>query len=174
VTFSTRTLLNEVSWWGWTKWFFRSSSNVNAIDKILYIYIRRIWGARGCVVGWGTVLQAGRSGVRFPIRLLNFVNWPYPSSYTMALGLTQPLREMSTRMIPGDKGRQARKADNLTAVCEPTVLKMWEPRRLTPPWPSRPVTGPGLPIYMFFLFLRDVTTYSYNECASKGRSTVTV
>jgi hypothetical protein len=24
-----------------------------------------------------------------------------------------------------------RKADNLTAICEPTVYKMWEPRRLT-------------------------------------------
>jgi hypothetical protein len=39
----------------------------------------------------------------------------------MALGSTHPLTEMSTRNIPGDKGRPARKADNLTAICEPTV-----------------------------------------------------
>jgi hypothetical protein len=39
----------------------------------------------------------------------------------MALGSTQPLREMSTRNLRGDKGRPARKADNLTAVCEPTL-----------------------------------------------------
>jgi hypothetical protein len=29
-------------------------------------------GARGSVVGWGTVLQAGRSRVRFPMRPLDF------------------------------------------------------------------------------------------------------
>jgi hypothetical protein len=39
----------------------------------------------------------------------------------MALGSSQPLREMSTRNLPGGKGRPARKADNLTAICEPIV-----------------------------------------------------
>jgi hypothetical protein len=39
----------------------------------------------------------------------------------MALGSTQPLTEMSTRNIPGDRGRPARKADNLTAIFEPIV-----------------------------------------------------
>jgi hypothetical protein len=39
----------------------------------------------------------------------------------MALGLTQPLTEMSRRNFPGGKGRQARKADNLTGICEPIV-----------------------------------------------------
>jgi hypothetical protein len=34
----------------------------------------------------------------------------------MALGLTQPLTEMSTRNLPGGKGRPARKADILTAI----------------------------------------------------------
>jgi hypothetical protein len=41
---------------------------------------------------------------------------------------------MSTRNIPGGKGRPARKADNLTAICEPTVYKMWEPQHLTTLW----------------------------------------
>jgi hypothetical protein len=36
----------------------------------------------------------------------------------MALESTQPLKEMSTRNLPGGKGRQARK-DDLTATCEP-------------------------------------------------------
>jgi hypothetical protein len=41
---------------------------------------------------------------------------------TVALGSTQPLTEMSTRNLPGGgKERLARKADNLTAVCEPIV-----------------------------------------------------
>jgi hypothetical protein len=39
----------------------------------------------------------------------------------MSLGSTQPLTEMSTRNLPGGKGRSAREADNLTAICEPIV-----------------------------------------------------
>jgi hypothetical protein len=42
-------------------------------------------------------------------------------SLTMALGLTQPLTEMSTRNLPGGEGLPARKADNLTIICVPTV-----------------------------------------------------
>jgi hypothetical protein len=64
----------------------------------------------------------------------------------MALGSTQPLTEMSTMYLPGGgKGRPARKADNLTAICEPIVLKMWEPQPLTTLGPPRPVTGITLP-----------------------------
>jgi hypothetical protein len=36
----------------------------------------------------------------------------------MAVGSTQLLTEMITRNLPGGKGRPARKADNLTAICE--------------------------------------------------------
>jgi hypothetical protein len=32
------------------------------------------------------------------------------------------------------KGRRARKAESLTAICEPIVWKMWEPRPITPLW----------------------------------------
>jgi hypothetical protein len=39
----------------------------------------------------------------------------------MALGATQPLTEISTRTLPGGEGRPARKADNLTATCEPIL-----------------------------------------------------
>jgi hypothetical protein len=54
----------------------------------------------------------------------------------MALGSTQPLTEMRTRYLPEGKERSARKADNLTAIPEPVVYKMWEPRRLTTLWAS--------------------------------------
>jgi hypothetical protein len=54
----------------------------------------------------------------------------------MALGSTQRRTQMRTRNLPGGKGRPARKADNLTAVCEPIVWKMWEPRCLTTLWTS--------------------------------------
>jgi hypothetical protein len=42
-----------------------------------------------------------------------------------ALGFTQPLTDMSTRekkkMFMGSRARPVRKADNLTAICEPIV-----------------------------------------------------
>jgi hypothetical protein len=41
---------------------------------------------------------------------VDFFNLPNPSSHIMALGLTQPVAEMSTRNIPGDKGWLARRA----------------------------------------------------------------
>jgi hypothetical protein len=47
------------------------------------------------------------------------------SSRTMTLGSSQPLTEMSTRNLTGGKGIPARRADNLTAICEPIVKKMW-------------------------------------------------
>jgi hypothetical protein len=39
----------------------------------------------------------------------------------MDLGSTRPLTEMSTRNIPGGEEQPARKADSLTAICEPIV-----------------------------------------------------
>jgi hypothetical protein len=69
------------------------------------------------------MLQAGRSQFRV-LMWRGFFNLPNPSSRTVALGSTQPLTEMSTRNIPGGgggKGRSVRKADNLTAICEPIV-----------------------------------------------------
>jgi hypothetical protein len=53
--------------------------------------------------------------------VIGFFNLPNPSSSTIALGSTQPLTEMSTRNLPGSKGRPAHKADNFTSVYEPIV-----------------------------------------------------
>jgi hypothetical protein len=41
--------------------------------------------------------------------------------FLMALGLSQPLTEISTRNLPGGKGRPMCKADSLSAICEPIV-----------------------------------------------------
>jgi hypothetical protein len=49
----------------------------------------------------------------------------------LPLGWTQPLTEMSTKNLPVGKERPVCKVDILTAICEPIVKKMWEPRRLT-------------------------------------------
>jgi hypothetical protein len=57
----------------------------------------------------------------------------------MALESTQSLTEMSARNLPEGKGRPAREADNLTAICEPTA-------DVSQPYgPSRPVTRIALP-----------------------------
>jgi hypothetical protein len=79
---------------------------------------------------WHTLLQE-RSWLRYYITsrkvagsspdAVDLFNWPSPSSRTMTLGLTESLIEMSTRNLPGGKGRPARKADNVTAICEPIV-----------------------------------------------------
>jgi hypothetical protein len=39
----------------------------------------------------------------------------------MAVELTQPLTEMSTGNLHGNKGRPEREANNLSAICEPIV-----------------------------------------------------
>jgi hypothetical protein len=63
------------------------------------------------------MLQAGS----IPDEGIGFFHLPNSPSRAMALGSTQPLIEMSTRNLPWGKGWPVRKADNLTAICEPIV-----------------------------------------------------
>jgi hypothetical protein len=88
---------------------------------------------------------------------VDFFNLPNPSSRNLALGSTQPLTEMSTRntRIPGGKGRPARKADNLTAICEPIVYKMWEPQHLTTLWASTARYRDSFTLTLCIHFLRN-------------------
>jgi hypothetical protein len=67
------------------------------------------------------MLQAGKVADSSPDDVIGYLNWSNPSSRTMAVGSTQPLTEMSTRNLPGGKGRPMRKADNLTAICDPIL-----------------------------------------------------
>jgi hypothetical protein len=93
------------------------------------------WGTHGRVVGWDYATSRKVAG-SIPDEFVEFFNWPNFSSHTVALGSTQPLTEMSTRILPGSKGRPARKVDNFTAISGPIVYKMWVPRRLTTLWAS--------------------------------------
>jgi hypothetical protein len=72
-------------------------------------------------VGSGTMLQAGKSLIRFPVRSLKFLIDVTLPAATMDLGSTQPLTEMSTRNLPVEKWRPAHKVDKLTTICEPIV-----------------------------------------------------
>jgi hypothetical protein len=53
-----------------------------------------------------------------PDEVIGFLNWPNPSSHAMAPGSTHSLTEMSTKNLPGGKGRPTLRAD-LRAFCEP-------------------------------------------------------
>jgi hypothetical protein len=44
-----------------------------------------------------------------------------PSNRNMTLWLTQPLTEMSTANLLGNKARPELKSDNLATICEPIV-----------------------------------------------------
>jgi hypothetical protein len=50
-----------------------------------------------------------------------FSHLPNLSGRTTTLGFTQPLTETITRHLNGSKMQPVRKADNLTAICEPIV-----------------------------------------------------
>jgi hypothetical protein len=79
-------------------------------------------GACGSVVRWFSHYTTSRKVTgSIPDEFTGFFNSPNPSGRIMALGLTQPLKEMSTGIFLGGKERPARKADNLTIVCEPAV-----------------------------------------------------
>jgi hypothetical protein len=88
----------------------------------------QFWGARSSIVGWGTCYKL--EGCGFNSRrgrwILFFIILPNPSSSTMALEFTQPLTDMSTRNLPGDKGQPVHKSGNFTAICVPTVYKIWD------------------------------------------------
>jgi len=73
--------------------------------------------------------------------VIEIFHWHNPSDRTMALGLTQPLTEMSTRSISWRWSRPVCRADNLTTfICRLSwnlgTSASWSPQGL-----SRPVMG---------------------------------
>jgi hypothetical protein len=73
----------------------------------------------------------------------------------MALGLTQPLTEMSTRNNSWWQRRPVRRADNLTAL-KSVILKLLEPSG-----PDQVCNGIALPLPFTILFNRDIPLRSY-------------
>jgi hypothetical protein len=82
-----------------------------------YIYTSTTWlllALNGSVVGWGTMLQTGRSRVRVPM-------WWIFSSFQPHYGPgvdSATNRNEYQESSGGGKVRPVRKADNLTAICE--------------------------------------------------------
>jgi hypothetical protein len=69
------------------------------------------------VLGWDTILQAGKSRVRFHLKILG-LTYLFPPHYDFGMGRTSNGRITNVR---GSKGRPARKTDIPTAISEPTV-----------------------------------------------------
>jgi hypothetical protein len=61
-------------------------------------------------------LMARDGNCSIPDEVIGFLNLPNPSSCTMVLGSTQTLIEMSTRNLPGGKGRPTSKTTSPPSV----------------------------------------------------------
>jgi hypothetical protein len=103
----------------------------------IYSSVVTSYGAHGSIAGWGTMLQAGRSWVRFLMRSLDF-SVDILSAALCPWGRLKPLTEMSTRNLLGGTWWPVHGADHHLWA---DVWKMWEPRHLTALWP---VTGIAL------------------------------
>ena len=96
--------------------------------------------AAGGAVGWGTA-TSWKVAVSIPDGVIGIFYWHNPTGRTLALGLTQPLTEMSTRNISWWWRRPVRRADNLTTFMCPLSWDLgastfWKPQGL-----SRSVMG---------------------------------
>jgi hypothetical protein len=85
----------------------------------VYGCILGAWGQRSWLTHYGTSRKVADSTAEWG----GYFHLPNPSSWTMTLGSTQPLTEMSTRNLPGGKKWPALRADNFVAICEPNVWK---------------------------------------------------
>ena len=76
-----------------------------------------------------------------PSGVIGIFHWHYPSSHTMALGLTQPLTEMHTRNIYWWVKAASAEGWQPYHLHVPTVLKSGSPTSWDPQGLSRPVMG---------------------------------
>jgi hypothetical protein len=79
------------------------------LNFLLFFVSLLLKGARGSIVGWDTILQAGRSRVRFQIRSLNFsIELILPPHYGPGVGSASNRNEYQESSWRIKGGRRAR------------------------------------------------------------------
>jgi hypothetical protein len=91
-----------------------TSLNIKNCPQTLFLL-----GARGSVVGWGIMLQVGRSRDRVPMRWIFQFTQSFHPHY--GPGVDSAYNRNEYQESSGGKGQPARRSDNLTAICEPIV-----------------------------------------------------
>jgi hypothetical protein len=98
----------------------------------IYIFVLLLKRARDTVVGWGIMLQAGRSRVLFPMRSLDF---SIDLNYGPRVDLNSNRNEYQESFWGGTGSRRLRLTTWPPSESRLSI-KMWEPRRLTNLWAS--------------------------------------
>jgi hypothetical protein len=72
-------------------------------------------------------------------------------------------------MFLGSKARLVRRADNLTAICEPIVYTMWDPQHLTTLSASKACYGDSFTFFFYFYWY--IWPFEYRYQATQSRLT---